>query len=164
MTRPETRSFISDQAYINYLDGLKDNRGRVRDFHFIVSLKTSTTSEKFLENLTDAAATEISHATHPNRYEEGNYRSGILHPKLYGELEWYFRRKELLEDHQTLTPFCYYSSQPTEKRANLVIEVIGKKGHDWRQFILCWLENNFSQFELRGDIQTINSMKKLAQT
>lgn len=165
MTTPERHTFTPEQVYANYLDGLKDERGRVRDFSFVLSLKTSTMFGEFLENLTSTyTATDYAglHATDPNWYEEGNYRRGILHPKLYEDLEGYFRAQKVLEDDQVLTPICHYSNQPNG-RGNLVIEVSGGKRHDWGQFILCYLEKDFSQFDFRENTQAINSMKKMAQ-
>ncbi len=165
MTTPEKPSLTPKEIYITYFDGLKDDRGRVRTFDFVLSLKTSTMFGEFLENLTGTRTTTDYagfHATDPNWYEEGKYRTGILHPKLYEELEGYFREQKILEDDQVLTPICHYSNQPAE-RANLVIEVSGGKRHDWGQFILLWLEKDVSQFDFRENTQAINSMKKMAQ-
>ena len=173
MTTPERPVFTSEQIYANFLDGLKDYRRRVRDFDFILSLETATLLGDFLENLTAAGiATDYAgfHVTDPNWYEEGSYRTGILHPKLYGDLEDYFRQQKLLEDDQVLTPICHYSNEPgnsegygNPERANLVIGVSGGKRHDWGQFILCWFEEDFSWFNLQEDPQRINEMKKLAR-
>ncbi len=166
MTTPEKPPFTPEEIYTTYLDGLKDDMGRVRTFDFVISLKAGTMFGDFLENLKDAIpATDYAgfHATDPNWYEEGEYKTGILHPKLYGELEGYFRKQKILEDDQVLTPICHYSNQPDENRANLVTEVSGGKRHDWGQFILLWLEKDVSQLDFREDTQAIDSMKKMVQ-
>jgi len=165
MTTPEKPPFTPEEIYTTYLDGLKNGRGGVRTFNFVLSLKTSAMFGEFLENLT-GTSTETDyagfHASDPNWYEEGEYRTGIFHPKLYQELESYFREQKILEDDQVLTPICHYSNQP-DGRANLVIEVSGGERDDWGQFILCWLEKDRNEFDFQEDIQTINSMKKLAR-
>ena len=116
MTTPERPTFTSQQIYENYLDGLKDGQGRIRNFDFILSLKTDTLVGEFLESLTNAyPITDYAglHATDPNWYEDGNYKAGILHPKLYEQLQEYFREQKdifglkLLEDDQVLTPICH---------------------------------------------------------
>lgn len=165
MTTPEKPSLTPKEIYTTYFDGLKDDRGRVRTFNFVLSLKTSTMFVEFLENFAHVGtATDYAgfHATDPNWYEEGKYRTGILHPKLYEELEGYFKKQKILEDDQTLTPICHYSNQ-SDGRGNLVIEVSGGRRHDWDQFILCYLEKDFSEFDFQENVQTIDSMKKLAQ-
>lgn len=172
MTMPERPIFTSEQTYVNYLDGLKDDRGIVMDFDFILSLKTGSLFGEFLENLeyvsryTDYAG---FHVSDPNWYEEGKYSTGILHPKFYEELEGYFREQKdtidgkILEDDQVLTPMCHYSNQPAYGKANLVIEVSGGKRHDWGQFILCHLDKGFNEFDFQENVQVIDSMKKLAR-
>lgn len=170
MTSLEKPDFTPEQVYEIYLDGLKNDRGRVRNFDFILFLKTDAFGD-FLENLKDVLTyTDYAgfHLTDPNWYEEGNYRTGILHPKLYEELENHFREemdivdRKILDNDQVLTPICHYSNQPGPGRANLLIEVSGGERSDWGQFILCWLEEYPSQIEFQENPQTLNEMRRLA--
>lgn len=172
MTTPEKPAFTPEQIYTTYLDGLKDYRGRAKDFHFILALKNDTTFGGLLENLTCAATDmdSVLRAFDPAWYMDGNYKTGILHPKLYEDMENYFREQKILEDDQVLTPICHYSNEPgnsegysNPERANLVIGVSGGKRHDWGQFILCWFEEDFSEFDFQENPQRINEMKKLAR-
>lgn len=166
MAIPERPNFTPEELYATYLEGLKDYRGRAINLGFILSLKTNSMFGEFLEEGLRLVTTNTDyagfHVTDPNWYEEGKYRTGAIHPKLYEDLEGYFREQKVLEDDQVLRPICYYSDDP-DGRANLVIEVSGGKRHDWVQFILCHLEEDFHQFDFQEDAQTINAMKALAQ-
>lgn len=109
------------------------------------------------------------HATDPNWYEEGRYRTGLVRTGLFQHLERLFREAGLVNDEQILTPVCHYSEEPGKAwlfpffirgeipRPNIVIEVKGGEHDSWGQYICCNLgERRF--FEMVDDPEYIRSV------
>lgn len=155
-----------------------DYFGRIREFSedakqklFVLDVKSQIGFERFVESFglddfigiypyTDYAG---FHATDPNWYEEGEYRTGLLKVNLFRHLEHLFREAGLLKDDQNLLPICHYSDSPgtqdfiflPESRPNLVIEVTGGEKDSWGQFICCILgERRF--FEMVDDREYVS--------
>ena len=146
-----------------------DYSGRIDEFYrrrvgdlAVLDVKSQIGFERFAEtfDFRDCIAvfpwTDYAgfHATDPNWYEDGKYRTGLLRVNLFRHLEHLFRETGLLEDDQDLTPVCHYSDDPGTQdfiflprpRPNLVVEVTGGEKDSWGQFMCLALgERRFFQ-------------------
>ncbi len=160
-----------------------DYYGRINEFYkerphlplFVLDVKSQIGFERFTETFdlddftvvfpyTDYAG---FHATDPNWYEEGKYKTGIIRENLFQRFEQLFKEVGLLEDDQILTPVCHYSDTPGEAslfpflirgvipRPNLVIDVTGGEHDSWGQFICCNLGER-RYFEMVEDPEYVN--------
>lgn len=159
------------ESAVIYLDSLKDFRGRVRDFDYIVELKKDVSFGDFLEGIsrirtnTDYAG---FHVTDPNWFDEGKYTSGALSPEFYDRLQRHLRNRHVLEADQTLDATCYYSEDPNHgpirrgERAQFVITVSGGEKDDWGQFVLIRLEEDFEPFEFVEERSSIGELREMS--
>ncbi len=134
---------------VDYIEGAKNYKGEIPEYYeFILRLKEGVSFGEFIEALTFVFPyTDYAgfHASDPNWYEEGEYKTGLLQPDLFFKLEEYFRRGKLLKEDQMFLPVCHYSVNPGRQeliflpyqRPNLVIEVSGGERDSWGQFICC---------------------------
>lgn len=167
MSTPEAFSQAPD---IRYLDSLKDYRGKVSKFGYILSLDKKTQFADFMEGIRSYKETDYAglHVLDPNWHEEGKYTMGALHPRLYEKLEEYFRERGLLNNDQELSARCYHTqlkggSFALDGRPELMIEVNGGVRHDWGQFICVMLDEGFEPFIFDKDKKTIDALGELAK-
>ncbi len=160
---------LSPEYSVSYLDGLKNYQGQVVEFNSIMLLKDQASFSGFLEGLNFAWGQTDSdglHFTDPNWYEEGNYQTVALDPKLHDQLEEFFRAEELLDDDQTLTSLCHYSDNPEDHngpRPQMMVGVSGGEHEDSGQFISCWLDDNTHSFDFNPNRDIVAALRRLAQ-
>lgn len=156
----------------DYVEGIKNYKGEISDYEFVLILNREISFGEFIEALTFVFPhTDYAgfHASDPNWYEEGEYKTGILHPSLFIQLEKYFRRKNLLKEDQTLRAVCHYSISPGKQyyiflphlRPNLVINVSGGERDRWGQFICCGITDCKDFLEVRKADNFIKSLKEM---
>lgn len=176
MSIPENPLELPEEERIKYLDGLKDYRNRVTEFDFILGLKRERDYGGFVECIqaiswiTDYAG---FHATDPNWYEEGGYRTGIVEPGLLDCIDTLCRAYKKLTDEQVLESGCYFTAEPRgyqrfiasvpTRRADLVIPFEGGLFDNWGQFMLIYLVEGTDPFELNTDSSLIAQIKDKAR-
>jgi len=142
----------------------------------VIDVKSQISFERFIEtvSLRDFIAvfpyTNYAgfHATDPNWYEEGEYRTALIRENLFLHLERLFREAGLVKADQVLTPVCHYSEEAGKAfllpivirdeipRPNMVIEVRGGEHDGWGQYICINLgERRF--FEMVDDSEYIRA-------
>lgn len=176
MSIPENPLELPEEEQIKYLDGLKGYRNTVINFDFLLGLKRGGDYSGFVECIrsihqeTDYAG---FHATDPNWYEEGGYKTGILEPGLLNCIDTLCRAYKKLTDEQILKTECYFTSEPRGyqhfivsvpmRRADLVIPFEGGLFDHWGQFMLIYLVEGIDPFELNTDSSLIEKIKDKAR-
>lgn len=167
---------LPEDQMIRYFDGIKGYRNEVVNFNFVLKPKIADDPDGFVECI-EFVLEETNyaglHVTDTNWYEEGNYKTGILEPRLLDTFDRFFRLINRLKEEHTLSPICYFTNEPRGFRSFMGVEPIrrpdlmicfeGGEHDDWGQYMQVYLVEGSHPFELDYNPKQIEEIKNKAR-